>query len=77
MITITRYVDDLTFSLATSSSGCNVKAYSTSRTWYIKDLLQKDKNMSDMPMEISFSRYAVLDMGTNYCNLRNLVDGSR
>ena len=49
MITITRYVDDLTFSLATSSSGCNVKAYSTSRTWYIKNLLQKDKNMSDMP----------------------------
>ena len=24
----------------------------------------------------NFSRYAVLDMGTNYCNLRNLVDGS-
>jgi len=50
---VARYVDDLTFSFASTAAGCDVKAYSTSRTWY-----------------------AVLDMGTNYCNLRNLVDDS-
>jgi len=50
---VARYVDDITFSLASTATGCDVKALSSSRTWY-----------------------AVLDMGTNYCNLRNLVDDS-
>merc|ERR1712107_563558 len=50
---VARYVDDLTFSMESTATGCDVKGHSTSRTWY-----------------------AVLDLGTNSCNLRNLVDGS-
>ena len=29
------------------------------------------------PIKLILSRYAVLDYGTNYCNLRNIIDGAR
>merc|ERR1711874_212414 len=48
-----RYVDDLSFKMASNNPGCLVEAISKSQTWY-----------------------AVLDYSTNYCNLRNLVDGA-
>ena len=49
---VSRYVDDLTFEMTPSGTGCSVHAESVSETFF-----------------------AFLDFGTNYCNLRNLIDG--
>merc|ERR1719318_920700 len=50
---VARYVDDLTFTMASNGSGCSIDANSSSQAWF-----------------------AVLDYGTNYCNLRNILDGA-
>ena len=73
------YVDDLTMAFTTSGSGCSV-AVSYQLASYQKDGIlccTCCTHTHSQGFSTSETWYAVLDYGTNYCNLHNLVDGAK
>ena len=83
---IHRYVDDLTFTFIPNDSGCLVdvsiinliKVSEISiNIFFNQDFLKYFKSIYDSPQAYSESEtLSLLDYGTNYCNLFNLMDGS-
>ena len=66
-----RYIDDIDFSFEDNGRRCKVKAFSSSRIWCVVFLAPIFQQL--IHALSYYFRYALMDLGTNYCNLRWVI----